>query len=145
MEGKSVIRTNEHQRGEGEGQRCWWKVSEKAMKSCSLLAIHMSLQAKPETQSWAMIGEHIVFHSSQRPLRKRPESVTLGLEETNFIALFSSASSPMSSSVSQHLTGRKGNGNGGLVMPNKIVQLLDTCSYYLRTPSATELENGNFC
>lgn len=134
MEGKSVIRTNEHQRGEGEGQRCWWKVSEKAMKSCSLLAIHMFLQAKPETQSWAIDYEHIVFHSSQRPLRKRPESVTLGLEETNFIiALFSSASSPMSSSVSQHGLGGKGR-NGGLVMPNKIVQLLDTCSYYLRTP-----------
>lgn len=87
-----------------------------------------------------------IFHSSQRPLRKRPESVTLGLEETNFIvALFSSASSLTSPSVSQHGLGGKGR-YGGLVMPNKVVQLLDTCSYYLRTPKCCwTRKSGNFC
>lgn len=116
------------------------------MKSCSLLAIRTFLQPKPETQSWATDYEPIVFHSSQRPSRKRPESVTLGLEETNFIiASFSSASSPMSPSVSQHWLGGKSR-YGGLVMPNKIVQLLGTCSFYLRTPKCYwTRKSGNFC
>ena len=51
MEGKSVIRTNEHELGEQEGQRCLERVSEKEMNSCDLSPIGMGLEAGPQVIS----------------------------------------------------------------------------------------------
>lgn len=77
--GKSVIRTQTSARVRAKAKGAVEGGGEVAMKSCSLLAIHMVSPVCSETQSWPDY-EHIVFHHHRGLLAKDPKSVTLGLE-----------------------------------------------------------------
>lgn len=84
----------------------------------------------------------VLLYSALSPPWKRLVSVTLGLEEANFV-IVSFYSAPLLTFPLLLSSGRK---ELALVIPNKTVKFLNAFSIYLRTPKFYGNRNsGNFC